>query len=368
MKNDVVELFLEMMSYFYSAVISIKPLIVFIGSGVSYLLFPTAAFVTYNIVLLIAMVLDIITKYYALSIKNGGFRLAFRNRHISSNKFWIGTTFFESPLPPIREMKYLEIKNSIVDEIYIREKTDYTVNTTSTKDDWVIDTVFHAQFNGNLEAGNINNNGIPIESFAVKRRKVNETAKLLIARLPFSNNDQLIYDDYLQANDEYIYSVTPVGVNGLEGYPTETKIKSEFTGWYLIDKNNLNNIVAFDSFLGDSAQNYNLQLNQGRTEIKTFGKFPTVFYDNSNYHSFSLEGFFYGTEEESSIRMYERILDMVNNHEPMLVKGSDGTLVIADVSNPRKNTLQNSWSGNDYFTLQLDVVEVLDEEDYVQVD
>ena len=58
---------------------------------ISYILFPTDAYVPAVLALGCAVVLDIITKYYALSVVNGGFRKALKNKAISSHKLWIGT-------------------------------------------------------------------------------------------------------------------------------------------------------------------------------------------------------------------------------------------------------------------------------------
>jgi hypothetical protein len=278
-----------------------------------------------------------------------------------------GKEVFSSPTPPIREIKYVEAKNSIVDEIHVRERTDGLVDVTSTKQDWQPDSILLPMFKGDYEAGNLNNGGIPITEFAVKRRKSGDTKNLTLAHMPFVNNEQLVYEDYLQTNDDYIYSIVPVGVNGLEGRPNEATVKSDFVGFYLLNKNDLTNIIPFDKFMDSGSPMVNMQLNQGRTEIKTMTRFPTVFYDDTNYHSFTLESVFLPNENERSNKAYERILELVNKHEPVLLKGSDGTLMIVDISNVRRNVVQNSWEGNDYFVLQVDCVEISDLESYIEL-
>jgi phage-related holin len=71
--------------------LSTKPILVFLGTVLSYVLFPKEAFVGYSIILLFTVILDIITKYYSISVKNGGLVNAFQNGHLSSSKFWFGT-------------------------------------------------------------------------------------------------------------------------------------------------------------------------------------------------------------------------------------------------------------------------------------
>ncbi len=57
----------------------------------NYILFPDEAFFTAAVAVGGTMILDIITKYVALSAKNGGFCNAFKTRAINSNSFWSGT-------------------------------------------------------------------------------------------------------------------------------------------------------------------------------------------------------------------------------------------------------------------------------------
>nr|WP_277603135.1 phage holin family protein [Brevibacillus sp. SYP-B805] len=60
-------------------------------SVVNYVLFPDDAFVPASIAVGSAMLLDIITKYYAVCVNNGGFREALRTRKLSSASLWKGT-------------------------------------------------------------------------------------------------------------------------------------------------------------------------------------------------------------------------------------------------------------------------------------
>lgn len=60
-------------------------------AAVNYLIFPTEAYVPAVLALVITLVLDIITKYYALGVQNGGLRNAVKTRAVSSESLWIGT-------------------------------------------------------------------------------------------------------------------------------------------------------------------------------------------------------------------------------------------------------------------------------------
>jgi hypothetical protein len=270
-----------------------------------------------------------------------------------------GTQFFQSPSPPVRNIKYTELKNSIVDEIHIRKETS-NVDTTSTKEPWQIDTLLLAQFLCDLEAGNVSNSGLQIVKFAIKRRKVNELNSITLGYMDFVNNSTVEYNDYTQANDEYIYSIVPIGENDLEGHPNEISATSNFTGFWLVDKDT-NNVLGFDKMLGNSDGNVETTLNQSKVQINTLTKFPSYFYTDQEYHSFTLSTVVIPSEFERSGKEYENILNnFVRLHKPFIIKSSNGEIYVCNVSNVKKSAPLNTWDGYDYFQLSIDAVEVQD--------
>lgn len=88
MKNNIVG---EVITYITDAVALVKPVWAFFMSVVSYVLFPDKAFIPAAIALVGATILDIITRYYALSVNNQGFRNAVKTHVINSENFWTGT-------------------------------------------------------------------------------------------------------------------------------------------------------------------------------------------------------------------------------------------------------------------------------------
>jgi len=68
-----------------------KPIWGFFIAACSYILFPEQAYLTAALAVGAVIVLDIITKYVALSAKAGGYMKAVRACSISSNKLWDGT-------------------------------------------------------------------------------------------------------------------------------------------------------------------------------------------------------------------------------------------------------------------------------------
>lgn len=81
----------DLQSYISKVLESVKPIGAILLTAVNYVLFPDAAYVPAALGLGGAVVMDIITKYYALSVKHGGLRAAFVSHAINSDDFWAGT-------------------------------------------------------------------------------------------------------------------------------------------------------------------------------------------------------------------------------------------------------------------------------------
>lgn len=276
-----------------------------------------------------------------------------------------GIDAFKSYSPPVRNINNIEMKNAIYDEVHIREKTS-GIDLTPTKEDWQMDTLLLAKFLGDLEAGNINNQGVKIVQFAIKRRKVNELNSITVGHRDFINNSQFVFEDYTQPNDEFVYSIVPVGENGLEGQENSINVKSDFAGYFLVDRFT-NEVLEFDKFIG-SENNMSTNLNQNRTQIETLAKYPSFFYGDANYHTFSLQSVFIPEEWETSDQVYQSILNKyIYSHKPFIVKGGNGSIYIVDVSSPSVETPQNVYRGRDYMTMTVQCTEIMDYKDYMNL-
>lgn len=77
--------------YISKAVTGIKLFLGFILTSLSYIMFPEQAYKRAAIALGIGIVMDIFSKYVAISINNGGFLNACRKKKIFSKTLWEGT-------------------------------------------------------------------------------------------------------------------------------------------------------------------------------------------------------------------------------------------------------------------------------------
>lgn len=267
-----------------------------------------------------------------------------------------GTHFYRSPTSPVTNIYYGEIKKAIYDELNIRERTDTSMD--NVKDPWQIDHRAIFQFFNNLEGGNIENSGLKIVKFAIKRRKINELNPITLAYMDFVNDSELVYYDYTQANAEYIYSVVPIAENGLEGNPSDTTCESDFTGWWVVNKYT-NDVLGFDKYIGDSQSTVETPLNQGRAVLETLSEYPRIYYFKKRYHTFTLSTVIIPSEFERSGVKYEEIISkFIDNHVPLIVKSSDGRIFVADASTPKLSSPLNTWKQNDYGILTMDFVEI----------
>lgn len=77
--------------YLDKAMTGIKPFIGTILTAINYVMFPEKAYAAAAFALGIAMLMDIFSKYVAISIENGGFKKAFKDKKIFSRTLWEGT-------------------------------------------------------------------------------------------------------------------------------------------------------------------------------------------------------------------------------------------------------------------------------------
>jgi hypothetical protein len=272
-------------------------------------------------------------------------------------------SYFRSTTPPVRKMNYIEMKNAIFDEVHVRSRVD--IGMENKKEPWQIDTLALFDFaDGSLEGGNVQNSNLKIIKFAIKRRNVGEINAFTLGYKDFVNNTRFEWLDITQPHDEFIYSITPIGENNIEGLPNEVTASSDFTGWWIVDKT-ANTTLSFDKAIG-SVGNVDTQLNQGRVVLETLNKYPQVYYTNKEYTTFSLSTVLIPSEFDRSGKEYKKVLQMfVQKHIPMIVKSGDGRIFVCDVSNLRTSQPLNVWNGFDYLEITLDLLEIDDYDNFM---
>ena len=138
---------------------------------------------------------------------------------------------------PVSSNNFTEVKlkNGIFDHWNVANEAASSYSP-QIPTEWEINTVLNANFNGDLNAGNIDIGEI-IDGFKIKRRKTTEFNWITLGYVDVSGmgTTDFVFQDNFAANlTEYEYALVPI-VNGVEGnYLTET-IGSKFDGVFICD-------------------------------------------------------------------------------------------------------------------------------------
>lgn len=278
-----------------------------------------------------------------------------------------GQEVFSDDSTSLTNINYADISNAIINELDIKKTSDGLM--VNSKDVWNSDQVMIAKFNNSLEGGNIGDNGVKIVGFKLLRRLASETDinDILLKQYDYIGGDaDFSYTDVTQSNSNLLYSIVPVGENGLDGTVREINIDNTngFTGWWIVDKDT-SNVLPFDKALG-SVGNVDGTLNQDRTVIDTFNQYAQVYYGSKQYHTFSLSTVLIPDEGQNSSKVYLDMLGkFINLHKPLIVKAANGMTYVCDIGNVRFSTPLNTWNGYDPLTITIDCVETADYKSFV---
>ncbi len=84
-------MYTDIMNYIKS-IQETNPILSVIVGAIFYMLFPEQSFFTAACAVMMLAVVDVFTKYYALSVNDGGFIKALKDKHINSESMWRGTS------------------------------------------------------------------------------------------------------------------------------------------------------------------------------------------------------------------------------------------------------------------------------------
>lgn len=130
----------------------------------------------------------------------------------------------------------VKLENGIYDHFNITKDVNFPYITTYPIG-WDLQTQMDADFNGNINAGNIDYVVTQISSIKVKRRKKGEFDWYTLYTIPVTdpNDIDFVRYDYLAQNDtDYEYAIVPV-IGNVEGEYSINSITSEFYGIFITD-------------------------------------------------------------------------------------------------------------------------------------
>ena len=145
--------------------------------------------------------------------------------------------FSWQPVPTnLTNVTDIKIENGIYDYFNITKDTDFPYITTYPTQ-WDSNTQVDADFNGNINAGNIDYVASQINQIKVKRRKKGEFDWYTLFNVEVNDLSDInfVKYDYLAQNDtEYEYAIVPI-IGNVEGEYAMNSILSEFYGIFITD-------------------------------------------------------------------------------------------------------------------------------------
>jgi hypothetical protein len=191
-----------------------------------------------------------------------------------------GISPFVWSCPTSSTINSIYVSNGIYDEIKIDDTLD--IENSITKETWGLNTQLLADFKDNLEGGNIDNGGLPVQKLRFKRRVVGDLLWETMTEINY-NKDISNYDlnDYFVKNaTNYEYKMIPV-TQFLEGSSNSASIKTNYESLYLtgmLDGSLSNYPLRFD------LQTSDITTNDDKTYVKTLAsKFPAIMGGKSCY-------------------------------------------------------------------------------------
>lgn len=144
------------------------------------------------------------------------------------------------PVPTnLINIEEVKIENGIYDYFNITKDVAFNYITTYPTG-WDLQTQMDADFNGNINAGNIDYVVTQISNIKIKRRKKGTFDWYTLYNVPVTdpNDIDFVRYDYLAQNEtEYEYAIVPV-IGNIEGEYSINSIESEFYGIFITDGEN----------------------------------------------------------------------------------------------------------------------------------
>ena len=255
---------------------------------------------------------------------------------------FLGTTFtgmkhsFDATPPKIKSGDRVELSNGIFDELYLTKEAD-SPYSTSVPEMWDFDTLIHANFSGNLFAGNADFSLETTSHLRLKRRRKNGGKWITLLEKPIYALEDFMFtyiDRYVRSNSVYEYAVVSV-LNGIEGSYNIGEIETGFDGLYLVDKEKIyRSIMNIDSV--DTTRN------KPSAVVVTIDRiYPFVISNGiSDYEEGTVSATFIPMGEDGCSFTYdnaweyrEGLKKWLFNGKPKVIKHEDGRMWLVSIGN-----------------------------------
>lgn len=247
----------------------------------------------------------------------------------------------KTPIPS-SDLSSVTVRHSVIDDLFITKNTNLS-HSDMVSAQWDYDTILHAGFNGNLNAGNVDYTLDQVSALRIKRREVNTFNWITLYEIPINSVSDFNFEkiSYLErANTEYEFALVPVN-NGIEGNYNTNTVKSLFDGVVIIDRN-----AVFKTVLNTSIS---MQKNRPDSIVTPLGrKYPmSISNGYNNYDSGSIKATFIqqiGLEfdVEHGWRWRKKFMDYLVDSNTKVLKFYDGRMwLVAITGSPSEDSSEH---------------------------
>lgn len=211
-------------------------------------------------------------------------------------------------------------------------------------------TIMDANFNGDLNAGNLDYLLSQISGFRIKRRKTTDFNWVTLAYIPMdAEREQVLYNDnFAVSGTEYEYALVPVLGNTEGNYITET-IGAKFDGVFLCDQDTIYKFYAGARYGASErvqkvgvfepyGRKYPVVVSNALTNYKT-GSFGATILPSD----YMRDG---DVDRQAIVRERDELVDFLTNKRAKILKDWNGqNWMILVTSNPSISYIDGSGMG-----------------------
>lgn len=263
----------------------------------------------------------------------------------------------------INTITTIQIQNGIYDNFHLTNNVTAEYSPVIPLS-WAYLDIINANFNGNINGGNVEFLLDYLTAIKVKRRIKGTFNWVTLKTVPIKGFDDLnfVFEDYLNANFvEYEYALVPI-LNGAEGDYITNSVLSEFNGVFLSDKNTIYKYYAGVSY-GAGKQVKKVGV------FEPFSSQYPVVVSNAliNYHTGSISGTILPLEYEENrvldrmeiVQQGKELMNFITNNKAKILKDWNGNIwMIMPTGEP--STVYNNSYGMGKIDISFEYVEVGD--------
>lgn len=240
----------------------------------------------------------------------------------------------------------VRLTNAIFDHFNVTRNTNTTVSTTLPSG-WDYDTILDADFNGNIDAGNVDFLIDQISAIKIKRRIQGTFNWLTLKTIPVNTVEDLvfIFNDLLNQNNViYEYAFVPI-IEDVEGGYIINSIESKFNGVFIGDAETIYKFLY-------EVEYGNNQRNQQIGVFQVLGKQYPVFVANGelSYESGSVTATILnedfqqnGIDRTAITQLKDAIKDFLTNRQAKILKDWNGNIWLCIVNSNIGVTYKSSY-------------------------